>query len=129
MLVQCPKCKTTYRVSDEVVKGAAPSFRCSRCKHTFELEARPESAIDVSNPGADKSSENPELAFSFEQATRSEPELRGEDSPRETESSRDPKPTALGKTDWQFKEPAGSGADAQPRTGGASRDPQPRADV
>ena len=112
MLVQCPKCKTTYRVSDEVVKGAAPSFRCSRCKHTFELEAQPESATDVSNPGADKSRENPELAFSFEPATRSEPELPREDSPRETESSRDPKPTALGKTDWQFKEPAGSGEDA-----------------
>ena len=112
MLVQCPKCKTTYRVSDEVVKGAAPSFRCSRCKHTFELEAQPESATDVSNPGADKSSENPELAFSFAPAIRSEPKLPREDSPRETESSRDLKPTALGKTEWQFKEPAGSGEDA-----------------
>ncbi len=38
MLVQCPKCKTTYKVSDEVVKGTSPAFRCSRCKHTFELE-------------------------------------------------------------------------------------------
>jgi predicted Zn finger-like uncharacterized protein len=112
MLVQCPKCKTTYRVSDEAVKGAAPSFRCSRCKHTFELEAPPESATDVSNPGADKSSENPELAFSFEPATRPEPELPREDSPRESETSREPKPTALGKTEWQFKEPAGSGEDA-----------------
>lgn len=116
MLVQCPKCKTTYRVSDEVVKGAAPSFRCSRCKHTFELETQPESATDVSSPGADKSSENPELAFSFEPATRSEPELPREDSPRETESSRDPKPTALGKTEWQLKEPAGSGEAAAPFT-------------
>ncbi len=39
MLIQCPKCQTTYKVSDEVMKGAAPAFRCSRCKHTFELEA------------------------------------------------------------------------------------------
>ena len=39
MLVQCPKCSTTYKVSDEVIKGSAPAFRCSRCKHTFELEA------------------------------------------------------------------------------------------
>ena len=38
MLVQCPSCRTTYRVADEVVKGAAPAFRCSRCKHNFELE-------------------------------------------------------------------------------------------
>jgi predicted Zn finger-like uncharacterized protein len=39
MLVQCPNCKTTYKVSDDVLKGAAPAFRCSRCRHTFELEA------------------------------------------------------------------------------------------
>jgi predicted Zn finger-like uncharacterized protein len=39
MLIQCPKCQTTYKVSDEVMKGTSPAFRCSRCKHTFELEA------------------------------------------------------------------------------------------
>lgn len=39
MLVQCPKCKTTYKVSDDVIKGASPTFRCSRCKYTFEMEA------------------------------------------------------------------------------------------
>lgn len=38
MLVQCPKCQTNYKVSDDVLSGAAPAFRCSRCKHTFELE-------------------------------------------------------------------------------------------
>ena len=37
MLIQCPNCRTTYRVSDEAVSGATPAFRCSRCKHTFEL--------------------------------------------------------------------------------------------
>jgi predicted Zn finger-like uncharacterized protein len=41
MLVQCPKCRTTYKVSDEVVKGTSPAFRCSRCKHTFEMETSP----------------------------------------------------------------------------------------
>jgi len=39
MLIQCPKCQTTYKVSDEVMKGTSPAFRCSRCKHTFEMEA------------------------------------------------------------------------------------------
>jgi predicted Zn finger-like uncharacterized protein len=39
MLVQCPNCQTTYKVADEVVKGGSPAFRCSRCKHTFELES------------------------------------------------------------------------------------------
>jgi predicted Zn finger-like uncharacterized protein len=39
MLIQCPNCQTTYKVSDGVLKGTTPAFRCSRCKHTFELEA------------------------------------------------------------------------------------------
>ncbi len=39
MLVQCPNCRTTYKVSDDMLTGSAPNFRCSRCKHTFELEA------------------------------------------------------------------------------------------
>jgi predicted Zn finger-like uncharacterized protein len=39
MLVQCPKCQTTYKVSDDVLSGAAPAFRCSRCRHTFEFES------------------------------------------------------------------------------------------
>lgn len=38
MLVKCPSCTTSYKVADELLMGAAPAFRCSRCKHTFELE-------------------------------------------------------------------------------------------
>jgi predicted Zn finger-like uncharacterized protein len=37
MLVQCPNCKTNFRVSDDVIKGTSPVFRCSRCRHTFEI--------------------------------------------------------------------------------------------
>lgn len=39
MLVRCPKCRTTYKISDDLLKGSSPAFRCSRCKHTFELES------------------------------------------------------------------------------------------
>ena len=70
MLVQCPNCKTTYKVAEEVVKGAAaPAFRCSRCRHTFELgvderqlapvESRDETAAQA-EPGREQ-----ELSFSF----------------------------------------------------------------
>jgi predicted Zn finger-like uncharacterized protein len=38
MLVKCPSCTTTFKVADELVTGNTPAFRCSRCKHTFELE-------------------------------------------------------------------------------------------
>jgi predicted Zn finger-like uncharacterized protein len=38
MLVKCPSCATTYKVADEILIGTTPAFRCSRCKHTFEIE-------------------------------------------------------------------------------------------
>ncbi len=53
MLVQCPSCRTTYKVSDDVFSGDAPAFRCSRCKHTFELEGEdhPKEAAPAVIPG------------------------------------------------------------------------------
>lgn len=65
MLVQCPSCKTTYRVADDVIKGTTPAFRCSRCKHTFELEPQdsPEESAETT-PSA-KTVEEQELSFTF----------------------------------------------------------------
>jgi len=65
MVVQCPQCKTKYKVSDDVVTDALPAFRCSRCKHTFELEMP-----EVSEPFEETSSETGmneerELSFTF----------------------------------------------------------------
>ncbi|MGH7929021.1 MAG: zinc-ribbon domain-containing protein [Candidatus Binatia bacterium] len=85
MLVQCPKCKTTYKVSDDTVKGTAPAFRCSRCKHTFEIQLPTESAPDPGNTGATGSGEDSELAFTFETATRAEPESAKEEGTRSNE--------------------------------------------
>jgi predicted Zn finger-like uncharacterized protein len=70
MLVQCPNCKTTYKVADEVLKGAAPAFRCSRCRHTFELEAEEPSppaaeAVETQPPSVSPPAEEQELSFSF----------------------------------------------------------------
>ena len=70
MHIQCPKCKVTYNVSDNLINSAAPTFRCSRCKHTFVLEIKPE-AKPAKRPlpsPAKRSSEpeeNRELSFSF----------------------------------------------------------------
>jgi len=69
MLVQCPKCKTTYKVSDEVVKGTSPAFRCSRCKHTFEMETTPAlEPLDAKPPAESGESirrDERELSFTF----------------------------------------------------------------
>lgn len=37
MLVQCPGCRTTYRVRDTLITTSTPTFRCSLCKHIFVL--------------------------------------------------------------------------------------------
>jgi predicted Zn finger-like uncharacterized protein len=69
MLIRCPKCQTTYKVSDEAVQGAAPAFRCSRCKNVFELEAeRRTEAQDGTFPIdalPGRVQEEPELNFTF----------------------------------------------------------------
>ncbi len=72
MLVQCPKCKTTYKVSDDMVHAAAPTFRCSRCKHTFELQTGEETAPAASTATGEAGA-NSELAFTFEPAKPPEP--------------------------------------------------------
>jgi predicted Zn finger-like uncharacterized protein len=70
MIIQCPSCKTTYRVADEVVKGAAPVFRCSRCKHAFELQSakvqgKPDEKAPASETVSVKTEKEPELSFAF----------------------------------------------------------------
>ena len=67
MVVQCPQCQTKYKVSDDVVTDALPSFRCSRCKHTFELEIP--GVSESSNPEETSAKtgmdEERELSFTF----------------------------------------------------------------
>ena len=69
MLVQCPKCRTTFKVSADIVKDSAAAFRCSRCKHTFELEAvaHPDSGEPSKEPETHtiETVPEPELTFSF----------------------------------------------------------------
>jgi len=68
MLIQCPKCRTKYKVSDEVLRGAAPVFRCSRCKHTFDYdanEARDHRAGETAPVGLETAPAEPELSLSF----------------------------------------------------------------
>jgi predicted Zn finger-like uncharacterized protein len=76
MLVQCPKCKTTYKVSDEALQGPAAAFRCSRCKHTFEMQLeeisyRPRPATTTPDTAS-------ELTFAFEPGAD---EARGKTEP------------------------------------------------
>jgi predicted Zn finger-like uncharacterized protein len=70
MIVPCPSCKTTYRVADEVVQGTTSAFRCSRCKHIFDLDlvGTSEKPVEKTRP-AEKTTPEPkkdqELSFNF----------------------------------------------------------------
>ncbi len=69
MLVRCPKCQTTYKVADDLLKGSAPAFRCSRCKHTFELDSHttPDAAKETEIPAATAATrKGQELSLPFE---------------------------------------------------------------
>ena len=74
MIVRCPSCKTTYKVADELVNDTQPAFRCSRCKHTFELESAEPSEQSVERTGTpqkplSKTREERELTFTFASKT------------------------------------------------------------
>ena len=117
MLVQCPKCQTTYKVSDDVLSGAAPAFRCSRCKHTFDFEnhenrepssesAEPAEKITVPPSPAD------ELSLPFgskpeSRAVRSETtqeSVLGETQTKRTPSKED-HPSGVGDTEQPREKP------------------------
>jgi len=52
MLVKCPGCLTTYRVSEQQVTSNKPAFRCSRCKLIFALELKPKDDLQSQNESA-----------------------------------------------------------------------------
>lgn len=103
MLVQCPKCRTLYKVSDDLLKGSVPSFRCSRCKHTFEPEAHSEPkagaqaapAVDAPGEGAER---DPELRLPLE--------ARHDRAAKETASVRESVTRDDSDDRWAMRDPA-----------------------
>ncbi len=81
MLVQCPGCRTTYRVSEKAITSPDPTFRCSRCKHVFvvglknEVTSAPEKAPQPSDAREEHEyeEENREFNFSFAPPKKDEP--------------------------------------------------------
>jgi len=49
MLVKCPGCYTTYRVSDNLIVSSKPTFRCSRCKLIFALNLKSKVADETAS--------------------------------------------------------------------------------
>jgi predicted Zn finger-like uncharacterized protein len=84
MIVRCPSCKTTYKVADALVKDTKPAFRCSRCKHTFELESvgMPEKPVERAHSTEKLFSktrgEEQELSFTFAPKKQEHEETRKE---------------------------------------------------
>jgi predicted Zn finger-like uncharacterized protein len=90
MLVQCPNCLTTYKVSDSLVATPSPALRCSRCKHIFVLGAKAEATAAPETPTPApvpaRPEEERELSFSFP------PSEKGEVKEEETDKAPDPSP-------------------------------------
>ena len=63
MIIRCPNCSTTYRVSGSVFDAPRPTFRCTRCKHVFVVqvhlqlteEEAPAAAEQETQPAAEAS--------------------------------------------------------------------------
>ncbi len=85
MLVQCPSCHTTYRVSDNLITAPNPTFRCSRCKHIFVLGLKPEvgpaSNATPAPTASPPKEEDPELRFSFTPPEKKE-EIESKETPK-----------------------------------------------
>ncbi len=106
MLVKCPGCFTTYRVSDRLVTSNKPAFRCSRCKLIFALELKRKGDLageeKPSSESIQRSTDSePDLPFAASQGEA--PELKTEDpnhftqspNPPETEVQESSIPTSL----------------------------------
>jgi predicted Zn finger-like uncharacterized protein len=83
MIVRCPGCKTAYKVADDVTQDATPVFRCSRCKHTFELDpaetpAEPVAKWRASEKPPSETEEERELSFTFPATKQEDAEDRKE---------------------------------------------------
>lgn len=89
MIVRCPSCKTTYQVADELLRDTQPAFRCSRCKHTFELppqtRKKPVRSAHADARASAKTPQEQELKLTFAPKQRANGENREEfgDSPRQ----------------------------------------------
>jgi predicted Zn finger-like uncharacterized protein len=130
MIVRCPSCKTTYKVADELVKYTKPAFRCSRCKHIFELESgeTPERSVGSAHAAASpfsKTQQERELSFTFAPKKQEDEENRKGSIPSPREDFEFPAGSAndqsMGKVESTVDEPLtspepnpGIGADQVP---------------
>ncbi|MFQ5850293.1 MAG: zinc-ribbon domain-containing protein [Candidatus Binatia bacterium] len=96
MLVRCPRCFTTYRVSDRLITTPNPIFRCSRCKHVFVLELKPETKAGQDKvfsphvPPQQHEEEDRELTFSFSAVETGSTEEKAEEDHDLAESPETP---------------------------------------
>jgi predicted Zn finger-like uncharacterized protein len=63
MTVQCPRCRTQYRVPDSRLSGENPVFKCTRCENVFAPGAERTTAR---RKRRDAAANPPNLSFDFE---------------------------------------------------------------
>ena len=79
MIIRCPSCSTTYKVSGSVFDAPRPTFRCTRCKHIFTFQVRLQ--FDDEDPSAAATTTNamPEASAAGERPVAASEPATGED--------------------------------------------------
>jgi len=84
MIVECPKCKSTYNLPDDKVESGDMKVRCTECKEVFTAEAAKVPESGEAEPEAPESGEaEPEAP----EAGEAEPEAPEDEAPAEAEDS------------------------------------------
>lgn len=116
MTVQCPRCQTQYRVPEERLSHRRPTFKCTRCGHTFPAER--------TGPTAKKSEPERNLSFSFDRKDAPGPTV-DVDSEDETLTSPSASRGDRTREEPAFVTAAAKGADADEEEEGEDEEEEP----
>lgn len=109
MTVQCPRCRTQYKVPSARINDPRPVFKCTRCSLVFSREAERPTRGSGKGRADDKNLDLPFSTHGEREASRAQPgpsRLAGEDEPT---VAQDDDETLVGREDEDEEERAEEG--------------------
>ena len=49
MIVECPRCKSTFQVVDNIEMKSISNFKCSVCEHVWKINIKPQNPKPIVN--------------------------------------------------------------------------------
>ncbi len=107
MIIECPYCSTRFRLNERSLGARRPTLRCSNCKRTFPLPARPEPEEELSfeyDDGADLESSAEGEEYEAEDDDEDDEPVAPQPSPRSEQfplpiGDDEPQPSLFGGDD------------------------------